>query len=149
MSSPVNSLFLNKTDCYPKEETHFTKRLLYDNSSPRLPEEFVSENSDTEIESFSTSPICVEDSDSLIEEIDLSFTSDDPMPLGIEEDDYDSKKDILIYEELLDSHSLSLPKNESFHFDTPSSSRPPVKPPDGQAQRPKTSASWEAPHAYP
>nr|GEV72600.1 retrovirus-related Pol polyprotein from transposon TNT 1-94 [Tanacetum cinerariifolium] len=62
--------------------------------------------------------------------INLSFTSDDPMPPGIEEDDYDFERDILIYEELLDNHSLSLPENESFHFDTPSSSRPPAKPPD-------------------
>nr|GEW34788.1 hypothetical protein [Tanacetum cinerariifolium] len=38
--------------------------------------EFVSANSDTEIESFSPSPIPVEDSDSLMEEIDVSFTPD-------------------------------------------------------------------------
>nr|GEU64564.1 hypothetical protein [Tanacetum cinerariifolium] len=69
--------------------------------------------------------------DSLMEEIDLSFTPDDPMSLGIEEDDYDSEKDILILEELLSNDSLSLPENESFHFDIPSSSRPPAKPPDG------------------
>nr|GFC85149.1 hypothetical protein [Tanacetum cinerariifolium] len=80
---------------------------------------------------FSPSPIPVEDIDSFMEEIDLSFTPDDPMPPGIKEDDYDSERDILIYEELLNNHSLSLPKNESFHFDTPSSSRPTVKPPDG------------------
>nr|GEY55932.1 hypothetical protein [Tanacetum cinerariifolium] len=55
----------------------------------------------------------------------------DPMLPGIEEDDYDSKRDILIREELLDNYSLSLPVNESFHFDIPSSSRPPAKPPDG------------------
>nr|GEV37436.1 hypothetical protein [Tanacetum cinerariifolium] len=53
---------IDETDCHPEEETHFTKRLLYDNSSPRLPEEFVYENSDAEIESFSPSPIPVEDS---------------------------------------------------------------------------------------
>nr|GEV16355.1 hypothetical protein [Tanacetum cinerariifolium] len=69
--------------------------LLYDNSPPRPPEEFISENSDA-IESFFPSPIPVEDSDSLMEEIDLSFTSDYPMPSGIEEDDYDSERDILI-----------------------------------------------------
>nr|GEZ13996.1 hypothetical protein [Tanacetum cinerariifolium] len=90
-----------------------------------------------------------DDSDSLMEEINLSFTLDYPMPLGIEDDDYDSERDILILEELLDNYSLLLPENESFHFDIPSSSRPPAKPPDGQAQRPKTSASWKAPHAYP
>nr|GEY78839.1 hypothetical protein [Tanacetum cinerariifolium] len=122
---------IDETDCHPKEETHFIKRLLYDNSSPRPPEEFVSENSNAEIESFSPSPTPVEDIDSLMEETDLSFTPNDPMSPGIEENDYDSERDILIHEELLDNYSLSLPENESFHFDIPLSSRPPTKPPDG------------------
>nr|GEX13002.1 hypothetical protein [Tanacetum cinerariifolium] len=52
---------IDETDCYPEEETHFTKRLLYDNSSPRPPEEFVSDNSDADIESFSPSPIPIKD----------------------------------------------------------------------------------------
>nr|GEX20933.1 reverse transcriptase domain-containing protein [Tanacetum cinerariifolium] len=121
---------IKETDCDPEEEIPLIKRLLYDNSSPYPPEEFISENSDAAFESFSPSPIPVEDSDSLMEEIDLSFTPDDPMPPGIEEDDYDSKRDILILEELLSNYSLSLPKSESFHFDIPSSSRPPAKPPD-------------------
>nr|GFC27625.1 hypothetical protein [Tanacetum cinerariifolium] len=59
-----------------------------DNSSPRPPEEFVSENSNANDESFSPSPI--------MEEIDLTFTPDDPMRPSIEEDDDDSR-DILIY----------------------------------------------------
>nr|GEU47741.1 hypothetical protein [Tanacetum cinerariifolium] len=122
---------INETDCDPKEETRFNKRLLYDNSSPHSPKEFISENSDTAFESFSPFPILAEDSDSLMEEIDLSFTPDDPMPSGIEEDDYDSERDILILDEFLSNDSFSLPKNESFHFDIPSSSRPLVKPPDG------------------
>nr|GEU31906.1 hypothetical protein [Tanacetum cinerariifolium] len=122
---------IDETDCYHEEETHFTKRLLYDNSSPHPPEEFVSENSDATIESFSPSPIPVEDSDSLMEEIDLSFTPDYPMPSGIEEDDYDSEGDILILEELLSNDSLLLLKKESFHFDIPSFFHPPAKPPDG------------------
>nr|GEZ58155.1 hypothetical protein [Tanacetum cinerariifolium] len=84
-----------------------------------------------------------------MEEIDLTFNPDDTMPPGIEEDDYDSEWDIPILEELLDNYSLSLPGIESYHFVIPSSSGPPTKAPDGQAQRPKTSASWEAPHAYP
>nr|GEZ58060.1 hypothetical protein [Tanacetum cinerariifolium] len=112
-----------KIDCSP--------RLLYDNSSPRLPKEFISEYSDAAIESFSLFPIPVENNDSLMEEIDLSFTLDDPMPSGIEEDDYASERDILILEEFLSNDSLSLIENESFHFDIPSSSRPPAKPPDG------------------
>nr|GEZ24990.1 hypothetical protein [Tanacetum cinerariifolium] len=54
------------------------------------------------------------------------------MPPGIKEDDYDSERDILILEELLSNDSLSLPENESFHFDISSSFRPPAKPPDGE-----------------
>nr|GEZ68036.1 hypothetical protein [Tanacetum cinerariifolium] len=148
-SSKINSLFdefadeltlfksippgINETDYDPEEETRFIKRLLYDNSSLRPPEEFVSENSDIAIESFSPSPIPVEDSDSVMEEIDLSFTLDDPMPPGIKEDDYDSERDILILKELPSNDSLSLLENESFHFDIPSSSRPLAKPPDGNS----------------
>nr|GFA46839.1 hypothetical protein [Tanacetum cinerariifolium] len=97
-------LEIDETDCHPEEETHFTKRLLYDNSSPCLLEEFVSENSNVDIESFSPSPIPIKDSDSHMEEIDLSFNPDDPMPPGIEEDDDDSKRDIPILEELLDNY---------------------------------------------
>nr|GEV37842.1 hypothetical protein [Tanacetum cinerariifolium] len=103
------------------EEICLTKKLLYDNSSARPLEEFISKNSDAAIESFSTSPVLIEDSDSLRDEIDLTLTSDDSMPPGIEEDNYDSEGDILIREELLSNNSLSLPENESFHFDIPSS----------------------------
>nr|GEV01121.1 hypothetical protein [Tanacetum cinerariifolium] len=106
-------------------------RLLYDNSSPRPPKEIVFENSNADIESFSPSPIPIKDSDSHMEEIDLSFNLDDPMPPGIEEDDDDSERDIPILKELLDNYSFSLPEIESFHFDIPSSYRPPAKPPDG------------------
>nr|GEY97827.1 hypothetical protein [Tanacetum cinerariifolium] len=122
---------IDETDCYPEEETHFIKRLLYDNSSPRPPKKIVSANSDTEIESFSPSPIPVVDSDSLMEEIDLSFTLDYPMPPSIEDDNYDSERDILILKDLLSNDTLSLLKKVSFHFDIPLFSHPPAKPPDG------------------
>nr|GFB48662.1 hypothetical protein [Tanacetum cinerariifolium] len=114
----------------PNPKIRLTKRLLYDNSSPRPPEEIVSEISNADIDSFSPSPIPNKDSDPLMEEIDLSFNPDDPMPLGIE-DDEDSERDIPILEELLDNYSLSLPTNESYHFDIPSPYRPPAKQPDG------------------
>nr|GFD00360.1 hypothetical protein [Tanacetum cinerariifolium] len=65
-------------------------------------------------------------------EIDLFLNPDDPMPPGIEDDDYDSERDVSILEELLDNYSLSLPTNESYHFDIPSPYRPPAKPPDGE-----------------
>nr|GFD12932.1 hypothetical protein [Tanacetum cinerariifolium] len=82
---------IDKTDCDPEEEIHLIKKLLYDNSSPHPPEEFISENSDAEIESFFSYPNPVEDSDSFMEEIDLSFTPDDSMLSIIANDDYDSK----------------------------------------------------------
>nr|GEX93702.1 hypothetical protein [Tanacetum cinerariifolium] len=124
---------IDKTDCCHEDEIRLTERLLYNNSSPRPPKEFVSENSNANIESFSLSPIPVEDSDSRMEEIDLSFNPDNLVPSGIEEDDNDSKRDILIHEELLDNYSLSLLVNESFYFDIPLFSRPPAKPPDGNS----------------
>nr|GFB22319.1 hypothetical protein [Tanacetum cinerariifolium] len=110
----------DETDYHHEKEIHLTKRLLYDNSAPRPSEEIVSDNSYADIESFSPSPIPVEDSDSHMEEIDLPFTLDDPMPPGIEDDDYDSGRDISILEELIDNYSLSLPANELYHFDIPS-----------------------------
>nr|GEV59546.1 ribonuclease H-like domain-containing protein [Tanacetum cinerariifolium] len=88
---------IDETDCYPEEDICLIEKLLYDNSSSRPPEEFVSENSYAKIESFSPSPIPIEDSDYLMEEMDLSCTSDDPMPSSIEDDDDDdSKRDILL-----------------------------------------------------
>nr|GEY47600.1 hypothetical protein [Tanacetum cinerariifolium] len=122
---------IDETDCHPEKETHFTKRLLYDNSSPRPLKEFISKNANADIESFSPSPIPIKDSDSHMEEIDLSFNPDDSMPLGIEEDDNDSERDIPILQELLDNYSLSLLEIESFYFDIPSSYRSHAKPPDG------------------
>nr|GEZ26559.1 hypothetical protein [Tanacetum cinerariifolium] len=132
-SDLIESLLNHDSSIIPSSSKidYLLDELLYDNSSPRPPEEFDSENSNADIESFSPSPIPIKDSDSLMEEINLSFTLDYPMPLGIEDDDYDSERDILILEELLDNYSLLLPENESFHFDIPSSSRPPAKPPDG------------------
>nr|GEZ21374.1 hypothetical protein [Tanacetum cinerariifolium] len=122
---------IDETDCHPEKEIRLTKRLLHDNSSPHPPEEIISDNSNDDIESFSPSPIPNEDSDSHIEEIDLSFNPDDPMPPGIEEDDDDSERDISLLEELLDNYSLSLPAIESYHFDIPSPYRPPAKSPNG------------------
>nr|GEV31697.1 hypothetical protein [Tanacetum cinerariifolium] len=122
---------VDEANCNLEEDIHLVEILLYDNLSPRPLEEFVSENSNANIDSFSPFPIPVEDNDSRMEEIDLSFNPNDSMPLGIEEDDDDSERDMLIYEELLDNYSLSLPVIESFYFDIPSFSHPPAKPPNG------------------
>ncbi|GJZ28383.1 hypothetical protein Tco_0573030 [Tanacetum coccineum] len=126
-------ILLTKFDILLKEEIRLVENLLYDNSSPRAPEELNLEIADTILESPSPSHIPVTDSDSLMEEIDLFLASDDSMPPGIENDDYDSEGDIRFLEELLRNDSPPLPKNESSnldHFNDPSSPRPPPEPPD-------------------
>nr|GFC55579.1 hypothetical protein [Tanacetum cinerariifolium] len=62
---------IDETDCDFEEDIRLIKKLLYENSSPRQPKEFVSANSDVKIKSFPPSPILVKDNDSLMEEIDL------------------------------------------------------------------------------
>nr|GEW27774.1 hypothetical protein [Tanacetum cinerariifolium] len=74
---------INETDYDYEKEFRLIKRLLYDNSSPRPPKELISENSDTAFKSFSPFPILVEDNDTFMEEIDLSFTPNDQMPPAI------------------------------------------------------------------
>ncbi|GJR29784.1 hypothetical protein Tco_1106016 [Tanacetum coccineum] len=91
----------------PEGEIHLVERLLYDNSSPRPLEEF---NSKNPTESFSPSPISVEDIDSLMEEIDIFLDGDDSIPPSIESDDFDSEDD---------DNSTSRPEFESFHVDYP------------------------------
>nr|GFA82635.1 hypothetical protein [Tanacetum cinerariifolium] len=98
---------IDETDCDFEEDIRLIKKLLYDNSSPRPPKEFVSVNSDAASESFSPSPILVKDSDSLMEEIDLFCTPNYPMPPGIVDKDYDSERDILIPKDLPSNNSLS------------------------------------------
>nr|GFD27937.1 hypothetical protein [Tanacetum cinerariifolium] len=71
--------------------------------------------------------------DPLLEEVDLFFASDNSMPPGIENFDYDSEGDIHFLEELLVDDSIPLFENESSNFDhhdEPSFPRPPPKPPD-------------------
>nr|GEY35928.1 hypothetical protein [Tanacetum cinerariifolium] len=123
---------IDEADFDLEEEICLVEKFLYDNSSPRPLEEFNSENSNAIIKSFSPSSIPVEDNDSFMEEIDLFLTPNDSMPPGMENDEYDSEGDILFLEELLSNDSHSLPENESFHFDIPSSPRPPAKLPDDE-----------------
>nr|GEV76707.1 hypothetical protein [Tanacetum cinerariifolium] len=100
-----------------EEEIRLVENLLYDNSSPRPPKELNAKIADTIFESLSPSPILVEDSDSLTDEIDLFLATDDLLPLSIENDNYDSEGDIHFLEELLVDDSIPLPKNESSDFD--------------------------------
>ncbi|GJY95577.1 hypothetical protein Tco_0511938, partial [Tanacetum coccineum] len=83
--------------------------------------------------SLSPPLIPAEDSDSHMEEIDLFLATDDSIPPGIENEDYDSEGDIRSQEEFLSNDSPPLSENESSnldHFNDPSSPRPPPEPPD-------------------
>nr|GEY93718.1 hypothetical protein [Tanacetum cinerariifolium] len=105
---------IDKTECHPENEIRLSQRLLYDNSSPRPPEKFVFENYNAEIESFSPSPIPIEDSDSFMEEINLFLTPDDPMSPSIENDDNDSEGDNHFLERLLHDDPIPLPDTLDF-----------------------------------
>ncbi|GJZ89903.1 hypothetical protein Tco_0661830 [Tanacetum coccineum] len=90
-------LGIEKADFDLEEEIRLIENLLYDNSSSRPPEELNLEIADTILESLSPSPIPIEDSNSHMEEIDLFLATDDSMPQGIENDDYDSEGDMILF----------------------------------------------------
>nr|GEV50936.1 hypothetical protein [Tanacetum cinerariifolium] len=124
---------IKEADFDLEEEIRFVENLLYDNSSPRPPEELNAEIIDTIVESLFPSTIPVEDSDSLMDEIDLFLATDELLPPNIKSDGYDSEGDVHFLEELLIDDSISFPENESFYFDRqndPSFPQPPPEPPD-------------------
>ncbi|GJU46229.1 hypothetical protein Tco_1203495 [Tanacetum coccineum] len=124
---------IEEADFDLEEEIGLVENLSYDNPSPRPLEELNVKIADTIVESLSPPLIPVEDNDSHTEEIDLFLTTDDSMPSGIENDDYDSEGDIHFLEELLSNNSPPLPKNKSSnldHFNDPSSPHPHPEPPD-------------------
>ncbi|GJS90407.1 hypothetical protein Tco_0773043 [Tanacetum coccineum] len=133
--APIDPIPPGVVEAYldPEEDIRLIEKLLNDDSSPHSPEELNSEIPDAIIESFSPSPIPVEDNDSLMEDIDIFLAPDDLIPPGFENDDYDSEGDVLFLAELLNNDYISLPEYESFHvefYNVPSSTCPPEKPPD-------------------
>ncbi|GKG48861.1 hypothetical protein Tco_0513008, partial [Tanacetum coccineum] len=76
----------------PEEDISLIEKLLNDDSSPS--KELNYEIPDAIIESFSPSPIPIEDSDSLIEEINIFLAPNDLTPPGIESDNYDLEGDV-------------------------------------------------------
>ncbi|GJY63882.1 hypothetical protein Tco_0465342 [Tanacetum coccineum] len=123
-------------------------------SNPLFDEEIISTKIDSHhfnaesdlIESLLNRDISIVSSpkfDSLLEEFSGELAHIYLISLEIEEANFDPEEEILLVEkllrgysflgELLTHDSLSLPENESFHFDryyVPSSPRPPEKPPD-------------------
>nr|GEV76968.1 hypothetical protein [Tanacetum cinerariifolium] len=126
----------NLIESLPNRDTLFDsspnlmEKLLTINSFPRPMENF---HANTIIETLPTSPIPIDDSDSLREEIDIFTGTDDLMPPCIQSDDYDSEGDIHFLETLLSNDYIPLSENKSSNFDhhdDPSFPRPPPEPPD-------------------
>nr|GEZ76560.1 hypothetical protein [Tanacetum cinerariifolium] len=86
-----------KSDFDFEEEIRLIENLLYNNSSPRLPEDLNVEIADTIVESIPLLPIPVQDGDSQREEIDVVTETDDVLPPSVENDD-DSINDSLLDE---------------------------------------------------
>ncbi|GKE64395.1 hypothetical protein Tco_1518556 [Tanacetum coccineum] len=93
--APIDPIPPGIVEADPEEDIRLIEKLLNDDSFPHSLEELNSKIPDAIIESFSPSPIPVEDSDSLIEEINIFLALDDSIPPGIENDDYDSEGDVL------------------------------------------------------
>ncbi|GKB07093.1 reverse transcriptase domain-containing protein [Tanacetum coccineum] len=74
--------------------------------------------------------------DSLLDEFAGELTLLKSIPPGIDKAKFDPEGDISLIEKFNDSPSL--PINESFHFDVPSSPHPPAKPPDDDEIEPDT-----------
>nr|GEX86926.1 hypothetical protein [Tanacetum cinerariifolium] len=82
-----------------------------------------------------TSVVISDDStnDPLLEEVNLFLASDNLIPWGIRNIDYDSERDIHFLKELLVDDSIPIPENESSNFDHQDDSsflRPPPEQPD-------------------
>nr|GEU75185.1 hypothetical protein [Tanacetum cinerariifolium] len=100
---------IDEADCDPEEEIRLIEKFLYDNSSPRPLKEINSVNCDAIIDSFSPSPILVEDSDPFMEDINLFLTFNGSIPSGIDSDYSDFEGENLFLERLLHDYPIPLP----------------------------------------
>nr|GEZ72489.1 hypothetical protein [Tanacetum cinerariifolium]GEZ81949.1 hypothetical protein [Tanacetum cinerariifolium] len=140
IKSSVESLVLNPSESEGEHE--YIPKEIY--SNPLFDEEIISMKIDLHhfnaesdlIESLLNhdSPIISSSSkiDSLFDEFVGELTLLKSIPPGIDETDCDPKEETRLIKRLFDN-SLSHPENESFHFNIPSSSRPPAKPSDGKS----------------
>nr|GFA09548.1 hypothetical protein [Tanacetum cinerariifolium] len=147
-------------DC--EEEIHLSENLMYDNSSSQPSEEhnveeerikrehvdyisymemlftinprpYPTVNANTNVESFPSLPIPVQDNDSQREEIDIVINTDDVLPPSVENDDSDGEvdavDDLRVDNSILNFEHESSESEESY-FDNLSVPLPPPEPPD-------------------
>nr|GEY81732.1 hypothetical protein [Tanacetum cinerariifolium] len=116
---------IKESDFNFEEEIRLIENLLYDNSSPRPPEELNAEIADTIIDVENDD----DSNDPLLEEADLF--SDNSIPSGIKNVADDPEGGIHSLEELVIDDSILSHESSDFNFeDIPSVPRPPPEPPD-------------------
>nr|GEW67953.1 reverse transcriptase domain-containing protein [Tanacetum cinerariifolium] len=87
----------------------------------------------TNVESFSSLPIPIQDSDPHQEEIDVITSTDDVLPPGVENEDSDGEVDVvdvLRVDNSIQNSEHEYSKSEDFDFNNPSVPLPPPEPPD-------------------
>nr|GFA65007.1 hypothetical protein [Tanacetum cinerariifolium] len=87
----------------------------------------------TNVESFSSLPIPIQDSDPQQEEIDIITSTDDVLPPSVDNDDSDEEVDevdVLRVDNSISNSEHESSESEDFDFDNPSVPLPPLEPPD-------------------
>nr|GEY85864.1 hypothetical protein [Tanacetum cinerariifolium] len=87
----------------------------------------------TNIESFSSLPIPIQESDPHREEIDVVTITDDVLPPSVENDDSDGEVDVvddLRVDNSISNYEHEYSESEDSNFDNPSVPLPPPEPPD-------------------
>nr|GEZ25798.1 hypothetical protein [Tanacetum cinerariifolium] len=90
-------------------------------------------NANTNVESIPSFPISVQDNDSQREEIDIVTSTDDVLPLGVENEDSDEEVDVveaLRVDNPISNFEHESSESEDSDFDNPSVPLPPPEPPD-------------------
>nr|GEY94389.1 reverse transcriptase domain-containing protein [Tanacetum cinerariifolium] len=82
------------------------------------------------VESFSSLPIQIQESDPQQEEIDIVISMDDVLPASVENDDSDREIDDLRVDNSIQNSKHEYSESEDSDFDNPSVSLPPPEPPD-------------------
>ncbi|GKC67219.1 hypothetical protein Tco_1099817, partial [Tanacetum coccineum] len=119
-SDPLHHEFAEESITLPSRndrefEDYLNRMTVLCEISTSRSQEDVHANQSSIIESLPVSPIPVEDSDPVQEEIDIFLVPDDLIPPGVENDDSEDE-------------DIELPNND--HQDDPSIPRPPPEPPD-------------------
>nr|GEX04148.1 reverse transcriptase domain-containing protein [Tanacetum cinerariifolium] len=131
-SGPLIPIHIAEEERIKREHTDYINRMEMLFTINLRPHPTV--NANTNVESIPSSLIPIQDNDSQREEIDIVTSTDDVLPLGVENDD-DSDEEVNAVEELHVYNSISNSKHESSEseesdFDNPSVLLPPLELPD-------------------